>query len=250
MEMAGKTALITGCAKRIGREIALTLARRGASILIHYHNSRKDALQLQKEIRSLGSEAWLVRAGFSGTQKSLLPSLKRFIQEIYDRVPRVDILVNNAAAFYPLPFEKISERDWDNYMEVNLKVPFFLAQQIGLRMFKQKSGKIINLVDNVGFRPRVRFIPYAVSKAGLISATLGLAKALAPYVQVNGVAPGPILPPPGGMKASEKSKAAKKTLLGHFGDPRDIAGAVRFLVEDGDYMTGAIIPVDGGSFLT
>lgn len=250
MELSGKIILITGAAKRIGREIALTLAGRGASILIHYHNSRNDALRLRKEIEFLGSEAWLVRAGFSGSRKSLIPFLEQFIREVYDYVPRVDILVNNASAFYPISFEKISEKDWDDFMTVNLKVPFFLAQQIGLRMFKQKSGKIINLVDNMGFRPRVRFIPYAVSKAGLISATLGLAKALAPYVQVNGIAPGPILPPPWGMKAAEKSKIAKKTLLGRFGDPRDIAGAVRFLVEDGDYMTGAVIPVDGGSFLT
>lgn len=250
MELAGRTALITGAARRIGREIALTLAESGASILIHYDQSRPAALRLKKEIVSLGSRAWLVRAGFSGTQKSLFSSVRRLVKEVYSCVPRVDILVNNAAIFYPVPFGKIREKDWDDFLAVNLSAPFFLAQEIGMRMLRQRSGKIINLVDHVGFRPGVRFIPYAISKAGLISATLGLARALAPHVQVNAVAPGPILPPPWGMKAADKSRIAKRTLLGRFGEPRDIAGAVRFLVEDGDYMTGAVIPVDGGSFLT
>ncbi len=249
MELAGRTALITGAARRIGREIALTLAESGVSILIHYHGSRPEALQLKKEIESLGSRAWLVRAGFSGTQKSLFPSIKRFVREVYQYVPQVDILVNNAAIFYPTPFGKIREKDWDAFLTVNLKAPFFLAQEIGTRMLRRKSGKIINLVDATALRPRVHFLPYAISKAGLIAATRGLAKALAPHVQVNAVAPGPILPPKG-MKAGDQSKVVQKTLLKHFGDPRDIARAVRFLVEDGDYMTGAVIPVDGGSSLT
>lgn len=248
MELSGKIALVTGAAKRIGREIALTLAESGASILIHHHESRGEAIQLKKEIESLGSRAWLVRAGFSGAQKSLFPSLGRFIKEVYRCVPRVDILVNNASVFYPVPFGKIGEKDWDEFLTVNLKVPFFLAQEIGMRMFRRKSGKIINLVDAAALRPSARFLPYAISKAGLITATRGLAKALAPHVQVNAIAPGPILPPKG-MKAKGRSKVIQRTLLKRFGNPRDIAAAVRFLAEDGDYMTGAVIPVDGGSFL-
>ena len=246
MELRGKFVLITGAARRIGREIALNLAGRGALILVHYRRSRSEAGRLKKEIEDLGAEAFPVAADFSLKNKPLLPRIRNFVNAIYQKVPRVDVLVNNAAIFYPTPFEKISEKDWDDFHAVNLKAPFFLAREIGMRMMKQGAGKIINLVDWTGLRPPARYLPYAISKAGLVAATRGLAKALAPHVHVNAIAPGPILPAEGSSKKEQKI-IALKTLLKRFGDPCDIAETVRFLVEGGDFITGAVIPVDGGA---
>ena len=248
MELQGKTALITGAARRIGREIALTLARRGASIVIHYHESRTEALCLKEEIESLGSGAFLVPGDFSHSRKPLVPRVKQFVKEVYRRVPRVDVLVNNASIFYPTPFGKITEGDWDDFLTVNLKAPFFLAQEIGMRMAKQKSGKVVNLVDWTGLRPSAKYLVYSISKAGLIAATQGLAKVLAPHVQVLSIAPGPILPAKGSTK-KEQEAVVKKTLLKRYGDPRDIAQTVRFFVEDTDFITGAFLPVDGGALV-
>lgn len=247
MQLQGANVLITGAAKRIGRQIALTLAAQGASILIHYNRSQREALTLKKEINRLGQEAFLLKSDFSSS-KSLSAEIKRFVKKAYQLVPRVDVLVNNASVFYPVDFEKITEKDWDDHLTVNLKVPFFLSQQIGLKMVREKRGKIIQLADEAGFHPASRFIPYAISKAGLISATRGLAKVLAPHVQVNGVAPGPILPAKG-QTPKQQRQLAQKTLLKRFGDPRDIAEAVRFLIEGSDYITGAVISVDGGRYV-
>lgn len=247
MNLQGKNVLITGAARRIGKAIALCLAARGARILLHYHQSQKEAVRLRDEIESLGGEALLFKAGFSGGPKTL-PAVKKFAAEIYKKAGRVDVLVNNASIYYPTPLGKITEKDWDNFLGINLKVPFFLSQEIGIRMVKQKSGKIINLVDWMALRPSENYLPYCISKAGLAAATKGLAKALAPHVQVVSIAPGPILPPPG-ITATRKNKVIARTPLKKFGTPEDIAAAVRFVVEDTDYITGAFIPVDGGNLI-
>lgn len=247
MELKGKTVLITGAARRIGREIALTLARQGASIVIHYRDSRKEALSLQKEIQGLGAKAFLVSADFSSGQ-DVSSTVAVFLEEVYAKCRRVDVLVNNASVFYPTPLEKISEKNWDEFMTVNLKIPFFLSSAVGLMMRKQKSGKIINIVDWTGKRPLADYLPYCISKAGLIAATKGLAKALAPHVQVAGIAPGPMLPAEGMSKAHQK-KAAEKSLLKRYGSAQDIARTVQFLIEGSDFITGSIISVEGGASL-
>ena len=252
MKLQGKTALITGAARRIGREIALTLAGRGVSIMIHYRQSMKDAGALKREIEAIGARAYLIDADFS-VSKKMFQSVRGFVQKAF-RIAPIDILVNNAAIFYPVPFGRVGDREWDDFLTVNLKAPFFLAQEIGTRMVKRlksaggECAKIINLVDWTVFRPPMRFLPYAIAKAGLAAATEGLAKALAPHVQVNSIAPGPILPAKG-MTKREKRTVAGRTLLKRFGHPNDIAQTVRFLCEDTDYITGAFIPVDGGSLL-
>ncbi|MCM8776284.1 MAG: SDR family oxidoreductase [Candidatus Omnitrophica bacterium] len=248
MELKGKVALITGAARRVGREIALILAQHGTSIVIHYRRSQKEALDLKKKVKAFGVEACLVRADFSSQTKPLQPMIRHFVSAIYRKVHRVDILINNAAIFYPTPFGKIKERDWDEFFTVNLKAPFFLAQEVGMRMAKAKSGKIINIADWTGFRPYMRYLPYAISKSGLMTATVGLAKNLAPHVQVNSIAPGPILPARG-MTPQQMKIVSERTLLKRFGDPRDIAETVRFLCAAGDFITGALIPVDGGALI-
>ncbi|MBI4115104.1 MAG: SDR family oxidoreductase [Candidatus Omnitrophica bacterium] len=243
MEIQGKTALITGGAKRIGRSIALTLAGEGMNLLLHYHHSLKDAHETQKAAERLGARVHLLKADLGKSS-----DVHKLIREAYRHFPKVHVLVNNASIFYKTPLGKVKEKDWDTFFAINLKAPFFLAQAIGLKMFRQKEGKIINLIDWTAFRPYSRYLPYCASKAGLAAVTQGLAKILAPYVQVNGIAPGPILPSRDAT-FQENKRIIKRTPLKRFGDPGDIAEAVRFLVKATDFVTGAIFPIDGGNLI-
>lgn len=245
MDLQGKTVLVTGAALRIGREIALDCAGRGADVMVHYNRSRKPALKLKQALEALGSKASLIRADFSSPHTGKV--ISRFLQDVDRQSNRIDCLINNASVFFATPFKQITERHWDELITVNLKVPFFLSQKIGMRMMRQKAGKIINLVDWSSARPSADYLPYGISKAGLQAATAGLAKVLAPYVQVNSIAPGPILPARG-MTARQSKFVLQRTLLKRYGDPRDISRAVQFLIES-DYVTGVCLPVDGGSSL-
>lgn len=245
MNLQGKTVLITGAAKRLGREIALMLAGRGAGIVVHCNESFKEAELLRRQLAGFGSPAWVVRQEFDLPQGRVEKTVKSFALDVARKCPPVDVLINNASIFYPTPVDNVTEKDWDAFQTVNLKVPFFLAREFGRGMVRRKQGKIINLVDWTGWRPDPRYLPYAVSKAGLMTLTEGLAKAFAPHVQVNGIAPGPILKAKGMTRAGEKAAMAK-TLAGRFGSPKDIAEAVRFLCESTDFVTGVCLPVDGG----
>ncbi|MFZ5802711.1 MAG: SDR family NAD(P)-dependent oxidoreductase [Candidatus Omnitrophota bacterium] len=244
MNIRGKTILITGAAERIGRAIALAIAKYGATILIHYNRSHTAAQALKREIQSMGYEAECLQADFS--RKNFAKILRVFLEDLGRFHRPVDILINNASVFAPAPLETLSEKDWDSTLNINLKAPFLLAAELGKRMKARRSGKIINIVDSSLGRPPVRYLPYAVAKAGLHAATVGLARALAPYVQVNSIAPGPILPVRG-ASAKQNRLAAERTLLKKFGSPADIVAAVQFLVQGTDFVTGALIPVDGGS---
>ena len=248
MDLYGKKALITGAALRVGREIALCLADAGADIIIHCNRSQKKAEELKKQIVAIGSGAWVVKADLSGKKKPAARTAAELFSRVRKAAGDVDILVNNASVFYPLPLEKVSEKDWDEFMEINLKAPFFLAREFGLRMKKRGAGKIINLLDWTAENPYTEYLPYCISKAGLQAATKGLAKILAPEVQVNGISPGPILKAGTTSKAREK-KVVARTLLKRYGHPVDIANTVRYLCEATDYVTGAVIPVEGGSLL-
>lgn len=244
MELQGKTALVTGAARRLGRAISLILASEGMHLLLHYHTSSAQVRETQKTAERLGVGVRLIQADLS--QFSGISSL---VREAYHKAPsRLSVLINNASVFYKTPFGRVREKDWDEILAVNLKAPFFLAQSVGHKMFRAKEGKIINLADWTAFRPYSRYLPYCISKAGLVSLTQGLAKILAPYVQVNAVAPGPILPAKG-VSAEENRRIARRTPLGRFGEPSDIAEAVRFLVRSTDFVTGAVLPVDGGNLI-
>ncbi len=244
MKIKGKTILITGGGLRIGRAIALDLAKRGAFLILHYHRSKQAMTALKQEIEALGAEVVAIPADFSSSKSTAM--IKRFTAQVFNKVPHVDVLINNASNFYPTPFGKIKEKDWDAFMNVNLKTPFFLSQEVGNRMIKRRRGKIINIVDWTVNHPHPDYLPYVISKAGLQTATVGLAKALAPNIHVNSIAPGPILPSRG-MNTKRKKDITNRTLLKKFGDPKDIVSAVRYLIEDGDYITGVMLPVDGGS---
>ena len=239
MEIQGKTALVTGAARRVGREIALTLARKGAHLILHYGHSRKEAEDLARTIQALGVRATIMQADLANSHQCY--DLVRTIL----KQGTIDIVINNASIFHKTPFEKVTMEDWDQNVAVNLRAPFILGSQLGYEMKKKGSGKIINIIDWAAMRPYKDYLPYCVSKGGLLTLTQTLALELAPHVQVNGIAPGPVLPP---ESFTEENKKRLKliTPLQRLGSPDDIAKTVSFLLEGTDFITGAIIPVDGG----
>ncbi len=235
MEIRGKTALVTGAAKRVGRAIALELAEKGAHILLHYRGSEKEAGETAAEVRKYGVSCSLVQADLARAA-----DISKMVSGLKD----VDVLVNSASLYHKTPIEKVSEKDWDEFLAANLKGPALLATQLGLRMAKKNGGKIVNIADWSGFRPYKDFSAYCSSKGGLITLTKALARDLAPKVSVNAVAPGPVLMPPD-MGEAEKEAVAKTTALGRWGAPEDVAHAVTFLVEN-DFVNGIVLVVDGG----
>jgi len=243
MELKGKVALVTGAAKRVGRQIAVTLAQKGCHIAAHYNRSGADARRLAKELEG----KYRVRSAAFQAELSDAAQVKRLAAQVEKTFGRIDILVNSASLYERTPFGSISEQDWDAHLDVNLKGPFFLAQAAGKGMKRRGAGKIVNIADWAGLRPYAGFLPYCISKAGLIYLTHGLAKALGPEVQVNAVLPGPVLLPPD-VTAEETKAIVQATLVKRLGSPKDVANAVAFLIQS-DFITGAALPVDGGRLI-
>ncbi len=240
MNLTGKTIIITGGAVRVGKEITLELIRAGATVLCHYYRSRTQAEKLKAEVLSMGGRIHL----FSGDLRKD-DVRKNLVLETLRVFGQIDGLVNNAAIFFKTPFGKVSEKEWDQLHNTNLKQVFFLSQEVSVHMKNNGRGKIVNIGDAGAETPFPAYLPYSLTKAGIVALTRGLAKALAPQIQVNCVNPGPVMIP-GEMNEKEKAFAVQQTLLKREGSARDVARTVRFLFEDSDYITGAIIPVDGG----
>jgi pteridine reductase len=239
MNINGKVALITGSAKRLGLAIASELAGRGARIAIHYRSSNEEAQAALKSIRALGGDAAVFQADLRDPEA--IGEMFTRIKEVFDGI---DILVNNASEFAPATADQTTPVQWDSQMDSNAKGPFFVAQEAARMMRASGQGKIINLADVAGELIWPSHLPYSVSKAALIALNRGLAKAYAPHIQVNAIAPGPILFP-AYYSDEQKKSAIERTLLKRAGNPQDIVNAVVFLIEN-DYITGELIHVDGG----
>ena len=234
---------MTGAAKRVGRVIALELAGRGMHVAVHYHTSAEAAAATVREIDALG-----VRACALGADLSQAAEVARLAAEAEAQSGGLAVLVNSASNYLRVPFERLTEAVWDASLDTNLKAPFLLAWHLGRAMQTRGSGHIVNLADWAAERPYRDYLPYCVSKAGVICITKELAKELAPEVQVNAVAPGPVMPPEG-MSAAEREAIARATPLGRLGTPEDVARCVRFLVEEASFSTGATFYVDGGRLI-
>lgn len=244
MKLQGKVAVVTGAAKRVGRAIAGALAQRGARLAIHYNRSRPEAQRLADEIETTyDREAVLFKADLSDAAQA-----RRLGQAVLRRFGGVHVLVHSASIYERTPFEKTEIEDWDAHLDANLRAPFFLSQTLGPAMKKAGEGKIIHLADWAAKRPYTDYIPYCVSKAGLLCLNAALAKALAPEVQVNAILPGPVLLPEG---TSPKLREAVRqaTLVKRLGDPEDVVRAVLFMIEGSDFVTGAELTVDGGRLI-
>lgn len=243
MEIAGKVALVTGGGVRVGRAIALALAERGADVAITYHTSAAGAAATAEAIAAHGRRSLAVACDQRDADR-----VAAAVAQIERELGPIDILVNNAAIFRRTPFPDLSEADWDDHLDTNLKGPFLFARAVAPGMRARGFGKIVQIADVCAFRPWSAYIPYCVSKAGIVALTQSLARALAPEVQVNAIAPGTVLWPEA-VEETARARLLQRIPLGRVGDPDDVARTVLFLIEAGDYITGAVIPVDGGRLL-
>jgi len=238
-DLAGKTAVVTGSAKRIGNAIALGLARQGTNIVVHYDKSENEAKKLRDDIVKLGLSSWLIRADISSPERC-----KQLIEESRRMAGRLDILVNNASVFSAKDVRSVKLEDLETDMFTNAWAPFLLT-----RYFSEKTdhGKIINILDTRVVGYDFNNFAYYLSKRMLEVLTKSMALKLAPGITVNGIAPGLILPPVGKDYAYLEQK--KDTVpLKKVGSPSDIVEAVLFLVRS-DFVTGQVVYVDGGKHL-
>ena len=238
--MSIKTVLITGAATRIGAAIAEFLHRDGMDIIIHYNRSTKAARELEQRLNnSRQGSAITVQADLlqDDTFCKLQNTVAGFKGELY-------ALVNNASSFFPTPLGKATSVHWDDLVGTNLKAPFFLSQQLAPLLARQQ-GTIINITDIYADRPMPNHTIYCLAKAGLVMLTRSLAIELAPDIRVNAIAPGAILWP-AGQDVQTRKRILENIPLGDRGTPTDIASTVRFLICDAGYITGQVIPVDGG----
>ena len=233
-ELNGKVVLVTGAAKRIGRAIALRLFQEGARVAIHYSSSEAEALETAAECGG----APLFRANLESVAE-----IERMFAEIDTQFGRIDGLVNNAARFTKFDPLTVTEADWDYIHDVNLKAVFFCCQQAARRMKAQGSGRIVNISSLGGLRPWAEHAHYCASKAGVIMLTQALAKAFAPEITVNSVAPGVI---PFGEWNEAMGAMLKATPAGRVGTGEEIADAVVYFLRASSFVTGQIMAVDGG----
>jgi len=239
--LSGQWALITGAGKRIGAEIATQLHAAGANVAVHYFRSAAPAETLAARLNAERPDSALT----VGADLRSVAALEGMVREVLTATRRLDILVNNASSFYPTKIGTITEEQWHDLVDSNLKAPLFLAQA-ALPHLEAARGCIVNIVDIHATRPLRNHPVYGPAKAGLAMLTRSLAKDLGPAVRVNGVAPGAILWPESGMADQIKQSIIREIALKRPGEPADIARTVVFLVRDAPYITGQIIAVDGG----
>src|SRR6185369_11466356 len=235
MDLKGKWALVTAGHVRLGRAISRALARGGANILFTFRSDDASAAEAQRELEGLGAKVEALRCELGDPAE-----VQGLIQRVTPFAPSV--LINNAAIFPKNDLGDTTAADWDRVMAVNLRAPFLLAQSLGLEMKRRGAGKIVNLGDWAGERPYHMhgYLPYMVSKAGILHLTRTLALELAPAVQVNSVCPGPVLFPEG-TPSEEEAAAIRATPLQRHGSPDDVAKAVMLVVAETDFMTGSTL---------
>ena len=239
--LAGKIALVTGAARRVGAAIVHRLHAAGARVAIHYRDSASEAGNLTAALNEgRADSAQSFQADLNNHD-----DLTSLVNAVTAWAGRLDILINNASSFYATPLGSITEAQWDDLIGSNLKAPLFLAQAAAPQL-RSAGGVIVNIVDIHAQRPLRDHAVYGAAKAGLGMLTRSLAKDLAPEVRVNGVAPGAILWPEDGITEATMQSILRQIPLGRSGEPDDIARCVLYLVRDAGYVTGQIISVDGG----
>jgi NAD(P)-dependent dehydrogenase (short-subunit alcohol dehydrogenase family) len=240
MSLNDKLVLITGAALRVGRELALTVARAGGDVVIHYGHSQIEAQSLMDEIQGMGRSAYLLQANLNDpTQvEGLVPRAFEY--------GSLFAVVNNAAIFESLTWQDTTLEEWDHHLMVNLTAPFLLSQAFARLLPPDRKGRIVNLLDWRALRPASDHLPYTISKSALAALTASLAVALAPRLSVNGLALGAILPPSGG---ETPVNILKNVPAGRWADLTEVGQALVFLLDGPEYITGEIIHIDGGRHL-
>jgi pteridine reductase len=239
MALNGKTILVTGAARRIGRSLALTVARLGADVIIHYDTSRVEAESARAQVEALGCRAYIIQADLGDPSQT-----SRLMEQACQHGP-LFALVNNAAIFEPLTWENTSLEDWNRHLMINLTAPFLLCQAFARSLGPEGSGRIVNMLDWRSMRPGRDHLPYNISKAALAALTHSLAVSLAPRVTVNGLALGAILPSSEGTPGNILDRVPAR----RWADPDEVGQALVFLLDGPAYVTGEILHVDGGRHL-
>ncbi len=238
--LQGQVALVTGAGKRVGRAVALALAAEGAMVAVHYHESARDAQRVASLIRRRGGNAEIFGANLADAVERV-----ELVHQVNRALGTIRILIHNAARFDTGTFESTSLEEWDANFDVNLKAVFHLSQLMAAQQNGRVHGNIISFTDWRGLRPGNDHFAYTVTKAALVALTEAMALALAPRIRVNVLALGAILPPPGAT-ATKIERLIRETPLKQFGSPRDVTNAVIYLLTAGTYITGAVIPLEGG----
>lgn len=245
MSLAGKTILITGAARRIGRHLAMTVASAGADVVLHHAHSPAEAGQVAAEIEHMGRRAWVLQADFAQPAEAEgLVTQAMAISPLY-------ALVNNSAIFEPLSLAQTTLADWQNTLNINLTAPFLLSRDFGASLPPGETGRIVNILDWRALRPVDDHFPYTISKAALAAMTSSLAVALAPHITVNGLALGAILPPSdGGIgNAGSTTEVLRGVPAERWAELDEVGQALLFLLAGPAYITGEIIHLDGGRHL-
>ncbi len=234
MEIAGRIALVTGAGKRVGRALALGLARAGARVAVHFHASTAGALETVAAIRDAGGNARAFSADLADPHAA-----GTLVDSVADTLGGLDILVNSSGIMQRVALADVTPANWDTTFAVNLRSQFFTSQAAARRMVN--GGVIVNMADLAAFEAWTEFIPHCVSKAGVVALTQALAHALGPRIRVNAIAPGAVLLPDG----FDGTRLVSTTPLKRLGSPDDVVQALLYLVA-ADYVTGETIIVDGG----
>jgi NAD(P)-dependent dehydrogenase (short-subunit alcohol dehydrogenase family) len=236
-KMSGRVALVTGAGKRLGRAVALRLAEAGADVAVHYHQSAREAADVVGRIEEMGQKAVAIRADLRS-----IDEIRKMFVDTGNELGKLDLLVNSAANFLPGSVISTTEEIWDASLDTNVKSPFFCAQAAA-PMLKRSHGSIVNFADTGGLLGWPSFVSHSVSKAGVVMLTTCLAKALAPDVRVNAIAPGTITMP--GDPLEWEAEFIKLAPLKKTGKPSDIGDAVIYLAT-AEFVTGHTLVVDGG----
>jgi pteridine reductase len=234
MEIAGRIALVTGAGKRVGRALALGLARAGARVAVHFHASTAGALETVAAIRDAGGNARAFSADLADPHAA-----GTLVDSVADTLGGLDILVNSSGIMQRVALADVTPANWDTTFAVNLRAQFFTSQAAARRMVN--GGVIVNMADLAAFEAWTEFIPHCVSKAGVVALTQALAHALGPRIRVNAIAPGAVLLPDG----FDGTRLVSTTPLKRLGSPDDVVQAMLYLIA-ADYVTGETIMVDGG----
>jgi pteridine reductase len=241
VELAGRVALVTGGARRVGAAIARALAAKGMQVGVHYGSSSKEAEEVVRELRATG-----VKAEPFGADLRKVAEAKGLADRVARHFGALDVVVNSAANMLEGPVESVTPEQWEETFSLNLRAPFFVTQG-ALAHLRKGKGKVVNIADLAGLEPWPRYVAHCTSKAGVIMLTKSLARALAPDITVNAVAPGAVLLPDD-WDAAARKHFAETTPLKRLGSAEDVAGAVLYLLE-ADYVTGEVLVVDGGRLL-